>query len=103
MDSIFLFLNISIRKFSDIGSTVQNQYAGGLFRICDWAHLVTVHPVPGYGVIEGLKDVSILSACLVVSLGVMFSIYINLSWMPKILNIKVKHPPYLLHFLSGEL
>lgn len=63
------FVIFEDRKFSDIGSTVQNQYAGGLFRICDWAHLVTVHPVPGYGVIEGLKDIGLPNgrACVLVA------------------------------------
>lgn len=32
------------------------QYSHGTYKICSWADLVTVHPVPGEGVITGLKS-----------------------------------------------
>jgi orotidine 5'-phosphate decarboxylase subfamily 1 len=37
------------RKFADIGNTVNLQYTGGVYRITN------CHPLPGIGIIEGLK------------------------------------------------
>lgn len=34
------------------------QYTHGPFRIAEWADLVTVHTLPGEGIIQGLEQVS---------------------------------------------
>ncbi|XP_071541527.1 uridine 5'-monophosphate synthase isoform X1 [Panulirus ornatus] len=48
------FLLLEDRKFGDIGNTVASQYSGGTFNIVNWADLITVHGIPGDGVIKGL-------------------------------------------------
>lgn len=39
-----------------IGNVVREQYVKGIYRIAEWAHLVTVHSVPGPGILKGLRD-----------------------------------------------
>ncbi|XP_066580912.1 uridine 5'-monophosphate synthase-like [Prorops nasuta] len=56
------FLLMEDRKFGDIGNTVSFQYRKGIYRIAEWADLITVHAVAGPGVIESLgKGFSVMS------------------------------------------
>lgn len=50
------FLLMEDCKFGDIGNTVLLQYRHGLYRIVEWADLITVHLVSGASILNALTD-----------------------------------------------
>lgn len=50
------FLLIEDRKFADIGAVAQQQYTGGIYKIAQWADLVTVHAICGDDSVKALQQ-----------------------------------------------
>jgi uridine monophosphate synthetase len=48
------FLIFEDRKFADIGNTVRSQFSAGVYKISEWADFITVHSLPGEGILKGL-------------------------------------------------
>jgi uridine monophosphate synthetase len=54
MANKYNFMLFEDRKFADIGNTVRKQFHQGVYRIASWADFITVHSLPGAGIINGL-------------------------------------------------
>ncbi len=50
------FMIFEDRKFADIGHTVRRQYREGIYKIAQWSDFVTVHGIPGEGILQGLFE-----------------------------------------------
>lgn len=51
------FLLFEDRKFADIGHTTYHQYTNGPYRIAEWADIVTVHALPGPGILQAIAPI----------------------------------------------
>ncbi len=52
----YRFMIFEDRKFADIGNTVRKQYREGIYKIEKWSDFVTVHGIPGEGILQGLFE-----------------------------------------------
>jgi uridine monophosphate synthetase len=68
------FLLWEDRKFADIGSVAAMQYTGGIFKIAEWADIVTVHSIAGDGTIEALRSQSGTKNCALLLIAQMSSV-----------------------------
>jgi uridine monophosphate synthetase len=97
------FLIFEDRKFADIGHTVKQQYAGGIYQIAQWADLINAHSLPGPGIIQGLQaGVSDLTKRGLLLLAEMSSSghLMNAEYQARTLEMAEQFPQFVIGFIS---
>ena len=63
------FMLFEDRKLADIGNTVQAQFHQGLYQISSWADFVTIHGLPGPGLLQSITNSSKCKALIVAEMS----------------------------------
>ena len=94
------FLLFEDRKFADIGNTVRLQYQKGIYRIADWADFVTVHLLPGEGILKGLFGNLEGKSCFVLARMSSEANLLNEAYSRRCLEISRNYPKVVSGFIG---
>ncbi len=95
------FLLFEDRKFADIGQTVKHQYAGGIYRIADWADMINAHSLPGPGIIQGLAGATTLERGLILIAEMSSAGHLmNADYMQQTLKMAAAFPEFVMGFIT---
>lgn len=77
------FLLFEDRKFADIGNTQDLQFKEGIYKIADWADMVTAHPIAGEESLKVFEHVGVVAIVEMSSKGTLTDDY----YITKALNV----------------
>lgn len=77
------FLLFEDRKFADIGNTQELQFKEGVYKIADWADMVTAHPIAGEESLQVFEHVGVVAIVEMSSKGTLTDDY----YITKALNV----------------
>ena len=93
------FLLFEDRKFADIGNTTYKQLFG-TFQIALWADLITIHGLPGDGLINAVHEANPLLKCLMlVEMSTSNNLFTK-EYSEKCLALAKQHPEQVLGIIS---
>jgi orotidine 5'-phosphate decarboxylase subfamily 1 len=96
------FLIFEDRKFADIGNTVKQQYAHGIYEIVNWADIINAHALPGPGVITGLAAAGLAKSRGLLLLAEMSSAgnLLDKNYADKTLQMAEANPEFIMGFIA---
>ncbi|HIB8181960.1 TPA: orotidine-5'-phosphate decarboxylase [Elizabethkingia anophelis] len=80
------FLLMEDRKFGDIGNTQELQFSHGVYKIANWADMVTAHAIGGSKALEGFHNVGIITILGMSSQGTLTDAHYREEAMKIIIN-----------------
>ena len=86
--SKYNFLLMEDRKFADIGNTQELQFSMGVFKISNWADLVTAQVIAGYDSLDCFRNVGVVAILSMSSTGTLT----DMEYREQAVKIAVSHP-----------
>ncbi len=97
------FLIFEDRKFADIGNTVHHQYKNGIYKISDWADIITIHSVAGEGTINGIfKDNPQNRSSFLLAKMSSKNNLMDYNYTKKVFEIGEKNPNFVSGFIGHD-